>query len=176
MGYKFLVFLVFCCSFLDDKLILKKERYTDDRMRIDGYYYQENAINCTSVYFFYNDGTFIDAGCFPCNSDEITIKVENKDWSQWYQSKHSGIGYGVFQVSGSQILIENWRPSSRKSLPAYLYKGEIINDTTFVITQSQRSKPNVSDNDFRIRRDVFRFKQFNPKPDSTNRFVPTGND
>jgi hypothetical protein len=155
----------------DDKLTLTKEPYTGSQMKIEGYYYRKNAIYCTSVYFLYRDGTFIDAGCFSCKPDEIENHVKNKDWTQWRRYEKSAIGYGVFQISGSQILIENWRPSSSWSLPAYLYKGEILNDTTFVITQSQRSKPNALDNDFSAKHEIYRFRHFSSKPDSTNRFT-----
>jgi len=180
MNYKALVCFVFVFSSFgscDDKLTLTKAPYSGEEIRIDGYYYRENTDYCVSVYFFYSDGTFIDAGCLSCKPNEIETYMRNMDWNQWRKAMDdSSIGYGIFRVSDNELFIEMWRPSSSWfSFPAYLYTGKVLNDSTFIIKKVQPSKPSAFDNETRSRHEIFRFKQFSPKPDSTNRFVPTGN-
>ena len=52
-------------------------------------------------------------------------------------------------------------------MPVYLDKGEIQNDSTFLITKSIRSKTGEE----KELNEIYHFKQFSPKPDSTNVFV-----
>ena len=47
---------------------------------------------------------------------------------------------GVFIINGQSIKFEKWYPSSGGGLPAYVREGDIINDTTFVISVSYRMK------------------------------------
>jgi hypothetical protein len=49
--------------------------------------------------------------------------------------------------------------------------GQILNDTTFVIAESYRMNEGKK-TEVKERNETYHFKQFNPKPDSTNRFIP----
>lgn len=53
-------------------------------------------------------------------------------------------------------------------MPAYLSIGEIQNDTTFVITKAIRPKTDET----LVLNEVFHFRAFAPKPDSTNNVIP----
>ena len=55
-----------------------------------------------------------------------------------------------------------------EGMPAYLKTGDIINDTTFVITEVERSKDG---SERRTINEMYHYKHYSPKPDSTNNFV-----
>ncbi len=153
----------------DDKLTLEKKPYIGNQLRIDGYYYKmdisSNTIGVT--YFFYEDGTLLHGGGWPYEDQfeglEASFRIEN-----WYNiiKKHK-LAWGIFQVEWNEISFERWYPSSGGPSPAYVRSGVILNDTTFVITKSIRSKTG-EENELN---ETYHFKEFFPKPDSTNSFV-----
>ncbi len=78
--------------------------------------------------------------------------------------------WGVFQIDGTQIKYEKW-VASEGPFSAFTYEGVILNDTTFVINKGYR----MMDIDKKAPTEVnweYHFKEFSPKPDSTNRFIP----
>ena len=81
------------------------------------------------------------------------------------------ISWSVFQFDGNNIQFERWYPSSGGPFPAYVRSGEILNDTTFIITEIYRMKDGVK-TDVEESNEVYQFQAFSPKPDSTNRFIP----
>ena len=64
-------------------------------------------------------------------------------------------------------MFEKWYPNSPGQPKVYIREGKILNDTTFHITASYR--PDGSER--REKDEIYHFKQFSPKPDSTNNFV-----
>ena len=75
--------------------------------------------------------------------------------------------YGVFQITGDSIMIEKWvlLPGRRRVL---LLSGNILNDTTFILTRSENSN---TGNVFQMDK-LFHFHALSHKPDSTNNFIP----
>jgi hypothetical protein len=155
--------------FSDDELTLNKMSYTGNQLRIDGYYYlfdsQSNTI--TATYFFYEDGTALHGGGWPYENQfeglESNFSAEN--WQE--KIKENKLKWGVFQIEGDEISFERWYPSSGGPTPAYIRSGEILNDTTFVITKSVRPKTGEE----KELNEVYHFRAFSPKPDSTNSFI-----
>lgn len=84
------------------------------------------------------------------------------------------IGWGVFNVTGSEIVIERWvTASGGGTYPTQMLKGVIKNDTTIhfhtligVHPVNYNSKKKVLTID-----ETYHFRQFSPKPDSTNNFI-----
>ena len=60
-----------------------------------------------------------------------------------------------------------WYSPSGGGTPAYVREGKILNDTTFHITTSYRS----NGSERHEKDEVYHFRQFYPKPDSTNNFI-----
>jgi hypothetical protein len=83
----------------------------------------------------------------------------------------SKYNYGRFLIENDNIKFERWYPGS-PPLPAYIRSGTILNDTTFVITEIYRMKNGNKTEVETGRNEIYHFKQFSPKPDSTNRYVP----
>jgi hypothetical protein len=74
--------------------------------------------------------------------------------------------WGVFNIKDNIIKFERWYPG-QGAKKAYVREGIILNDTTFHITKSYRSNGSeLKDAD-----EVYHFRKFSPKPDSTNVFV-----
>ncbi|MFW5872355.1 MAG: hypothetical protein ACOCVN_00050, partial [bacterium] len=121
----------------DDELTLEKELYTGEQLRIDGYYYLKDKNNTLiSTYFFYENGILLYGGGRPY--PEGLSEIENKIFTskQWIDKIGSQkLSWGVFQIDNNKIYFEKWYPSSGGPTPAYIRSGEILNDTTFVITK-----------------------------------------
>ena len=168
-----LIIVVFLCACKTaDKLQLTKTPFTGNQLRIDGYYCRMYENKCYSVYFFYRDGTLLYEGCGGCDSLKLKEmeqnSFKNEKWINWV--KESQISWGVYQIDGQSIKFERWYPSNYWHLPAYIKSGKILNDTTFIITSFERSS-RFGTEWSEEKNEMYHFRQFSPKPDSTNRFI-----
>ncbi len=140
----------------DDELTLKKESYYGDELRIDGYYHQNSSnIEWTRIFFFYHNGIILES------------YIENKTGNLEAVTNYSKSRYGIFNIYSNNIKFEKWYPSSGGPLPAYIRSGVIINDTTFIINKSIRPQTGEE----KELDQTYHFRQFSPKPDSTNNFI-----
>lgn len=89
------------------------------------------------------------------------------DGSFYESNNDKKLYWGLFNINTTIIRIEKWYPSSGSGMPVYLHEGEIINDTTFRITRSVRQKTGEE----KELNEIYHFKEFFPKPDSTNSFI-----
>lgn len=155
----------------DDKLSIPKTQYTGKQLRIDGYYYLNRTDGTIATrYFFYFNGILLE-GVSTINKGVDQTEEAFKDGSYYSSAKNDKLSWGVFKIDNDQIQFEKWYPSSGGPTHAYVRAGKILNETTFQITESYRmqggNKTEVSAKD-----EVYHFKQFSPKPDSANVFVP----
>lgn len=161
-----------CSKFFlgDENLTLPKQPYTGKELRIDGYYYYKYYPNEAEVYYdtyiLYENGVILNGGAV--NENEIS-RLENDFKSRSWQDavKKYRDGWGVFVINDSRISFERWYPNSPGQPKVYVREGTILNDTTFHITVSYR--PDGSRR--REKDEVYHFKQFSPKPDSTNTYI-----
>jgi hypothetical protein len=145
---------------------MQKTPYTGDKLRIDGYYYSNPYYeNQVSIAVFYRDGFCIHTRIISKSGDilsdiENEILLNNKYISEL---KNDPCHIGVFHVINPYIEFEVWEYRSW----TFTYFGEIVNDTTFIINKwvNNRTKETSSENL------TYRFKQFSPKPDSTNVWI-----
>ena len=155
-----------CCSLQDDdELSLPLKPYTGNQLRIDGYYYcigYDGSIY--SAYIFYNNGVLRYGGGVKSTIEEMDDYL--RKYLDSYPYSTVKYWWGVFVIEGDVIKFERWYPSERP-YKAFVREGIILNDTTFHITKSYRSNgTNVS-----VKDEVYHFRQFSPKPDSTNNFI-----
>jgi len=154
-----------CCDLLfpDEKLSMQRRDYNGNELRIDGYYYYFTQ-NSTIVYFLYKNGIILCAHSYSSH-DLNAIEIEMvKIYPEIRKLKD---GWGVFLVNDSKIEYEIWNAPTGFSLPIMRRNGIIENDTTFRITETYFSDIKKTD----YKELVYRFKQFSPKPDSTNIFI-----
>ena len=152
----------------DDKLTLDKRPYVGKELRLDGYYYQVMQTGHWRVYFLYRDGIILHADDFL--PDRLEEKEETFRNGQCYEiAKKYKIDWGVFHIDSNEIKFEKWFPSDGGPLPVYISVGNILNDSTFHISKTQRSNGSEQaiDKDW-----LFHFRPFSPKPDSICPFIP----
>ena len=174
--YLLLIFIVFnSCNMFetpDDELNLVRQNYKGDELRIDGYYYRNINIYNTIYYqmfFLYSNGV-IFGGISTKETGLAEFEVKFADGT-FYNNYSQFIYYwGLFEINNEKIIYEKWM-STWPPYQAYTYEGEILNDTTFVITESYRIV-NGEITEYEVENKTFHFKKFSPKPDSTNSFIP----
>ena len=152
----------------DDELSIKRRDYTGNELRIDGYYYRigyKKEIN--SVIFFYKNGIILDIGGVENSHEEMKQHI-TKNYLKDDFVKRNKTSWGVFKIENNDINYEQWYAGDRPH-KAYIMFGVILNDTTFHIKESWRSGKK-EDEIYKEDR-IYHFKQFSPKPDSTNSFI-----
>jgi len=150
----------------DDELSLKREDYTGNQLRIDGYYYLEyfNPEKHMEAFVFFQNGvmTYLGGGF------SSTISIENSMQSDVFIEKLTinKDCWGIFEVNEKVIKLERWY-AGQGAKPAFVSEGVILNDTTFHITKIYRG----NGSELKERDETYHFRQFSPKPDSTNNFI-----
>ncbi len=153
--------LLNCGKEKDDKLNLVQQDFNGDQLRLDGYYYTEKE-NFEGIiysrYTFYKNGIVRYLGSI--NDLELLNFVNGNSKTVW----------GIFNIENNNIQFERWYPSSGGPLEAYVRAGKILNDSTFHITETYRLL-NGEKTEYRLKNEIYHFKQFSPKPDSTNSYI-----
>ena len=174
-----------CTAF--EPLIYKKEAYNGQNLKINGYYYifkekeEGRTLNSTkyNTFFLYKNGIYYDSNglsSFTFNisrldSLDLLVKKNVINLGKYEQLQYQ---WGVFKVKGTEIEIERWVTSSGGgAYPTRIIKGEILNDSTIHFHTLVGSHPvNVGSKKKTITIDeTYHFRQFSPKPDSTNKFI-----
>jgi hypothetical protein len=165
----YLIFiLAISCDYTADNDIftLPRENYTGNQLRIDGYYYFEFPNRpYRSPYFLYRNGVLFDPSGYSL-SEEKRWELRFLDKKEMKAMGMSETVWGQFVIQDSIIKFEMYYPGDGP-LWSYIKEGVIINDTTFHITKSYRS----NGSEVRERDEMYHFRKFSPKPDSTNVFV-----
>jgi hypothetical protein len=158
----------FMCREDDDELSIESMDYTGNQLRIDGYYYIiANDGSVYDSYFFYNTGIIMDLSGVATNVEEMDNRLTNLIKNKEYD--YPKFTFGVFLIKDNSITIERWYPSECP-YKAFVKSGQIINDTTFVINKMYRMQ-NGKKTEIRELDQTYHFRQFSPKPDSTNNFI-----
>lgn len=166
LGFLTLLILNSC---VDQRLVLiRNSNMVDLPIEIDGYYMLDSKDNKTynsaQLFVFYSNG--IVAGGAYYSLDSLQKHQNNLD--EYINSAHkSKTHWGVYIVRGRNLSIEKWEPSSGGGMKTVIRSGTILNDTTFILTERFNHYNNKED----AIQDTFRFHQYYPKPDSTNRFI-----
>ncbi len=153
----------------DDKLTLPKQDYYGNELRIDGYYYNYSDSRY-EIYFLFHNGTMLYGGV-PLESELAEREQSFIDGSYYSIIKNSKTNWGRFIIEGNTIKQEYWPASTGGPLEAYTVSGVILNDTTFKMTKSWRSCKPKKKKEKKEFETVYHFKQFSPKPDSTNAYT-----
>jgi hypothetical protein len=151
--------------FPDEKLSLQRTNYTGNELRMDGYYYcYLEKTNITVIYFLFKNGIIRYTGGYSRYNEDN----REQEMVSYYGKFTSKTDWGVFIINGNTIQYEKWveAPSGvRASINRRL--GYIENDSTFHITESYYSGTGET----KQVDEIYHFKQFDNKPDSTNVFI-----
>ena len=153
----------------DEELTLEKQPYNGNELRLDGYYYYMKDGKIFSTCIFYKNGVMINGGGADPNNTNPIAFLDTVFSASFFsdQIKKDKTRWGVFQIQDNSIVFENWL-ISEGSRPIGRFSGNILNDTTFVITMQENP---YSGNVYPIN-NLYHFRAFSPKPDSTNVFIP----
>jgi hypothetical protein len=157
-----LIVMLVLAACRDDELLLQRQPYIGNQLRIDGYYYCQED-NGTIVEYLYRNGIILSAYHF---STTNLNEVETKMLTEYDILKQDKSRWGVFIIYGNNIEYSAWSTSVGGGLPAFKCIGTIDNDTTFRIIKSINSDGKEFDYN-----QIWHFRQFSPKPDSTNNFI-----
>jgi hypothetical protein len=169
------IILLFALSILsckDTKLVIPKENNISQKLNLNGYYYLKSKTSeeySSNVYFLYQNGILLNIGS-PKYYDELTISnyINNEilKFKSVYKNKYY---WGLYKVFDNHIEFEKWESKSGPGgrLKTVYYKGQILNNNSFKITNAYNNyqKKNYEVND------IYEFRPFSPKPDSTNTFI-----
>ena len=156
-----------CCSslFSDEKLSMKRVDYHGNELKIDGYYYHyHQEPESTQILFLYRNGVLLLTRFFPSHDLDYVEKTMLTEYDKIREDK---IRWGVFLILDDRIEYEKWNGSTGIGLPIIKRKGIIENDTTFRIIETYFSDSKETD----YKELIYHFKQFSPKPDSTNVYI-----
>lgn len=155
----------------DDKLKMQRIDYTGNQLRIDGYYFGDanpsSSMPFANIYYLYRNGIFFTSEAADLDKAQegtISVDVENS-----FGKKIKG-AWGVFQVSNSMIEIERWQSAINGCETTVYEQGEILNDSTFVITHREFRKNGKATKTVEPNSE-FHFRPLPQKPDSTNSFI-----
>ncbi len=167
-----LLFLGGCDKWLkDEELTLAKESYNGNELRLDGYYYHSDTSDnhIFDSYFFYRNGVVICSPGTPLNASDHFAFLEQGFVADYFTENNKRLKHrwGVFQIHDNSIVFERWA-IAEGSKPVVRCSGNIIDDTTFIITKSEY--PHIGE-EYQAA-NVYHFRAFSPKPDSTNMFIP----
>ena len=114
---------------------------------------------------YYQNGVVIDGGAvkslWQLEDDIISGK--------FYESRKENIeSWGVFMVDGFNIIRESIEAVGWTHRISFLYYGEILNDTTIQFYTKKETYSNAKEQKYER---LYYFKEFSPKPDSTNVFI-----
>ncbi len=154
-------------GFWDDELSINKQANKEKYLKINGCYYQKVNDKYQSLYFLYEDGTLLsDGGNF--SYQELNKHEATFDDSIWMEGRYkTKYNWGVYKIEGTKIAFERWYPSSGGPLCVYSRIGTILNDTSFIISKVMR----VDGTEESATNEIYYFKQYSHKPDSTNVFI-----
>jgi len=158
----YMISLLLLSSCFDEKLTLKRADYTGNALRTDGYYHAYFCeTDISAVMFLYRNGVSLTRGGY---SMHILDEIEERIIKQNFETKTR---WGVFIVNGDTIQHERWAESTGFRSCLYRKKGYIVNDSTihFIEDFLSETKKTYSIDE------VWHFKQFDNKPDSTNKYI-----
>ena len=139
-------------------------------LMLSGYYDHTFSLSNGSIehdiLFLYTNGVVLFAA-----TDEINlIETENDFKSGKYYAaiKNEKNSWGPFKINEGTLEFQRWFPA--ENAPVHFYTCKILNNQSFEIYQTgfmvrgkKKQTRNISE--------VYTFKAFGPKPDSTNKYV-----
>ena len=162
---KKMFFMIMCavlftqCFFLkDDDVLPNAVFYTGNQLKMNGYYHRfskySNSIDFPII--MYKNGILIYIENGKNSIEEMDKYIRN------HSNKNKYV-WGVFFINDDKIIIN--RLDSDYPHVGIVMEGVILNDTTFHITKY------IFENKEREFDEVYHFREFYPKPDSTNNYI-----
>jgi len=149
------------------EFVLTQTLYTGDELQIDGYYYKYNEYSKIDVRCFYRNGIVLNMDGSSLSLEEADEYIRSKFIESSTHPNYEYSKWGLFVVENQTIKFERYHATDDITKWTYIREGTILNDTTFRITVSYRSDGKEKHE----KNETYHFRQFSPKPDSTNNFI-----
>ena len=172
----FLVLFLISCKkmFKDEEFSIKCVPYTGTELRIDGYYFMKRTgggndnKRFISYFIFYSNGVSATGNM----ETEKLNDVENRlaTWSDNKYLPNNRYVWGPFSVLENKLRMQYYEPSDYLKKRVEELSCTILNDSTFYLDKIHLVGSEKDGRSFST--GEYRFKQFSPKPDSTNNFIP----
>jgi hypothetical protein len=138
-------------------------------IKLKGYYYSYlNNNTQKNIFFFYENGLFIDIQTFENKTFE---EIEAFCSSEFFLKRQLNVlkrMYGIYKIENKKLTIESYYLKGTAHGVANYYCN-IINDSAFQIMNISDHNSNT---DVSSENRIYHFRQYSPKPDSTNSFIP----
>jgi len=159
-------FLIFSsCIFEDDLLRNPREDYLGDNIYIEGFYYTYFEGKIRRILFLYRNGicfrVYGDGKDRTTPEEAETLLTENH--LKWLITDKEC--WGIYIIKDHNILLESWM-NTHGDHHSVVETGEILNDTTFIITKRDHNLSGISSVNY-----TYHFYPYSPKPDSMNIFI-----
>jgi hypothetical protein len=163
--YVLFLISIISCEFLipckDQEFTISKTENTAYNIKLNGFYYDTVLLSNTYsiIYLLYSNGVFYNRNMTDINN------INNNN--VYFDSKMSNYKtyWGLYIFDNDSIEIQYWGEKYGNCYKIIKQKGIIINDTCFKIVKTTNYHDKWID-DYHF----FIFKQYSPKPDSTNSF------
>lgn len=175
-GYKIISILIFLliASILPackkNKFTFSPQSQNNPPLMLSGYYDHTYKINNDSLHheiiFLYTNGVVLFASSAESRLSERESEFRNGKYHD--AVKNSKNDWGPFKINDGILEFQRWFPA--ENAPVHFYTCKILNNQSFEIYQTGymvRGKKNQTRNIS----EVYTFKAFAPKPDSTNQYV-----
>ena len=172
----FMLFLYSCKNiFIDDKFSIKCVPYTGSELRIDGYYYkkwlwEEGNKRFIDYFIFYSNGVSATGHMEAENLCDVENRLANWSDNKWL--KDNIYIWGPFSIHDDKLIMQFYEPSDYLSKRVLELSGTILNDSAFYLEKITLACTGKEITGRFFATGEYCFKQYSPKPDSTNNFIP----
>jgi len=168
----FLFFFIACEDFFikDKEFSMKVTPYTGNDLRIDGYFYKNYTDDKVDFLMFYSNGVF-----FKNSSTSVELESRLQDPNYIKNLRDCRFCWGPYNINNNILRFEFYDIFGH-TWHTCIANCVILNDTTFNIENitfsSTGKKVDVKkEGSSYYSLGVYHFKQFSPKPDSTNVYI-----
>ncbi|KAA9338162.1 hypothetical protein F0P96_04755 [Hymenobacter busanensis] len=164
----------------DEKLSLTRSDLTaTPALQTNGYYYGAPITETgpggrtyQKVLVLYQNGVLLSAGAAELPKlNEYVRSIERSTRTPGGNVPGRKSSWGICTLDGRSIQLNYWI-DGHCGRSTVLATGDVLNDTTFQITQLEKHYPDSRGVQTEAVEQRFSFRRFAPKPDSTNRFIP----
>ena len=173
-----MLFFVLClcgCKklFENEEFTIKCVPYAGSELRIDGYYYQKRLgedgnVRTIRYFIFYSNGVSALGNMLAENFDDVESYFAT--WSNDKYLKNNLYVWGLFSIQENNLKMQFYEPSDYLKKRVEELSCTILNDSTFHLDKINLVHTGKAGRSFST--GEYHFKQFSPKPDSTNKFFP----
>lgn len=164
------IFGYFCLSCNLYEPISIPQTPLNENFKLNGYYYHKYD-GGYNTYFFYTNGVVFTYGTSSYNGNDLKLLDDSirENLAVYEKTRYF---WGLYTIENKNIKIEKWVSTSGSKYPTNLFEGEVIgNDRFKLVKKTGTDKYTKKNKPVTIINQEFTFRQFKPKPDSTNSFI-----